>query len=288
MTETSAKVKHMKKQAEEVMDDVAASPWMERIARFGYATKGVVYIVVGGLATLAAVGLGGEATDVRGALSEIERKPFGKVALATVAFGLIGYVLWRWVQAIADADNKGTKLKGIALRIGYFFSGAVYAGLAYSAAKILFDVDEQDESSSETQENWIARVLGMPFGRTLVILAGGFVIGFGLYQIYKGLKAKFRKRLKLGKMGETKDTWATWSGRIGYAARGVVFCIIGFFVIQAALHFNPDEAKGLDEALQTLAQNYYGAWALGVVAVGLIVYGFYMLVEARYRRIAES
>jgi hypothetical protein len=287
MAETSGTGKSMKKQAEEVMDEVATSPWMERLARFGYATKGFVYIVVGGLATLAAVGLGGETTDVRGALQEIEEKPFGKIALGTVAFGLIGYVLWRWVQAIADADHKGTKLKGIALRIGYFFSGTVYAGLAYTAAKILIDVDEPD-SSSETQENWIARVMGIPFGRTLIIITGGCVIGFGLYQIYKGLKAKFRKRLKLGKMNETKDTWATWSGRIGYAARGVVFCIIGFFVIQAALNFNPDEAKGLDEALDTLAQNYYGAWALGVVALGLIAYGFYMLVEARYRRIAES
>jgi H+/Cl- antiporter ClcA len=287
MEKSKSSGKDMKQQAEEVMDDVATSPWMERLARFGYATKGVVYIVVGALATLAAFGLGGETTDVRGAFREIEMKPFGKVALATVAFGLIGYVLWRWVQAIADADHKGTKLKAIALRIGYFFSGAVYAGLAYTAAKILFDVDDPDESSSETQENWIARVMGMPFGRTLVILAGGFVIGFGIYQIYKGLKAKFRKRLKLGKMNETKDTWATWSGRIGYAARGVVFCIIGFYVIQAALNFNPDEAKGLDEALATLAQNYYGAWALGVVAIGLIAYGFYMLVEARYRRIAE-
>jgi hypothetical protein len=284
MTETGSKVRRMKEDAEEVMETVAASPWMELLARFGYATKGVVYIVVGGLATLAAFGLGGEMTDVRGALQEIETKPFGKVALATVAFGLIGYVLWRWVQALADADRKGTKLKGIALRIGYFFSGVVYAGLAYTAAKILIDVDEPD-SSSQTQENWIARVMQMPFGRTLIILTGVAVIGFGLYQIYKGLKAKFRKRLKLGEMDKTKDNWATWSGRVGYAARGLVFCIIGFFVIQAALHFNPDEAKGLDEALQTLAQQYYGAWALGVVAVGLIAYGFYMLVEARYREI---
>jgi hypothetical protein len=202
----------------------------------------------------------------------------------TVAFGLIGYVLWRWVQALADTDRKGTKLKGILVRIGYFFSGLVYAGLAYTAAKIVFDVDEPD-STSETQELWIGRVLAVPFGRTLIILTGLSVIGFGLYQIYKGFKAKFRKRLKLGEMNETKDNWATWSGRIGYTARGVVFCIIGFFVIQAALHYNPDEAKGLDEALGGLAENYYGAWALGVVAIGLIAYGFYMLVEARYRKI---
>ena len=276
--------KQTKKTAKETIKKVVLSQWMVRLARFGYAMKGIVFIVVGALATLTALGLGGETTDTRGALREIETKPFGKVALITVAFGLVGYVLWRWIQAVADTEGKGTKLKGIAIRIGYFFSGTVYAGLAFTAAKILFK-GEEPQSSSETQENWIARGMALPFGRTLVVIAGGSVIGFGLYQIFKAYRAKFRKRLKLGEMGGTKDSWATWSGRIGYAARGVVFCIIGFFIIQAALDFNPTEAKGLDEALGTLAQNYFGAWVLGTVAVGLIAYGFYMLVEARYRKL---
>ena len=284
MEEINLPVKKASEQAEEVVEKVAASPWMELLARFGYATKGIVYIVVGGVATMAALGLRGETTDVRGALQEIEDKPFGKVALATVAFGLVGYVLWRWVQALADTEHKGTKLKAVLVRIGYFISGTVYAGLALTAAKVLIDVDEPD-SSSDIQEHWIARVLRIPAGRTLVIVAGASTIGFGLYQIYKGFKAKFRKRLKLAEMSKNRITVATWSGRIGYASRGVVFCIIGFFAIQAARHFNPDEAKGVDEALATLAQNYYGAWALLLVAVGLILYGFYMLVEARYRKI---
>ncbi|HEY0379275.1 MAG TPA: DUF1206 domain-containing protein [Pyrinomonadaceae bacterium] len=277
-------VEKVSERAEEVIEDAAASPWMELLARYGYATKGIVYVVVGGVATMAALGLRGETTDVRGALQEIEDKPFGTAALATVAFGLVGYVLWRWVQALADTEHKGAKLKGVLVRIGYFISGTVYAGLALTAAKVLIDVDEPD-SSSEVQEQWIARVLGIPAGRTLVIVAGASTIGFGLYQIYKGFKAKFRKRLKLAEMSKNKVAVATWSGRIGYTSRGVVFCIIGFFATQAALHFNPDEAKGVDEALATLAQNYYGAWALLVVAIGLILYGFYMLVESRYRKI---
>lgn len=277
----------VKEQAEEAIDKVAAHPWMEHLARFGYAAKGVVYIVVGALATMAATGFGGETTDLRGALQAIETKPFGKIALGVVAFGLIGYVLWRLLQALADTEDKGTKLKGILVRIGYAFSALVYAGLSFTAARILIDVGDPD-SSSVVQERWTERLMTMPYGAWMVGAVGAFVVGFGLYQIYKGYRAKFRKRLKLGEMGRAKDNWATWSGRFGYAARGVVFCIVGIFLIQAARHYNADEVKGLDEVLSALGQNAYGAWMLGVIAAGLVAYGFYMLVEARYRRINGS
>lgn len=284
MERADSAIKQAKEQADEVIEDVAAHPWMERIARFGYATKGAVYMVVGALATKAAFGLGGETTDTRGALQTINDQPFGKFVLGTVAFGLVGYVIWRWIQAIADTDDKGTSLKGVLVRIGYVGSGLVYAGLALSAAKVLIDVGDPD-SSTEVQQGWVARFLTMPYGGWLVMLAGAFVLGFGLYQIYKGIRAKFRKRLKVGEMSETERFWAMLTGRVGYGARGVVFCIVGTFLIQSARHFNPSEAKGLDAALDTLSNWPFGPWVLGTVAAGLFAYGFYMLVEARYRRI---
>lgn len=284
MERADSAIKQAKQQADEVIEDVASHPWIERIARFGYAAKGVVYMVVGAMATKAAVGTGGETTDTRGALEAINEQPFGKFALGTVAFGLIGYVIWRWIQAIADTDDKGTGLKGILVRIGYAGSGLIYAGLALSAAKVLIDVGDPD-SSTQMQQDWVARFLTMPYGGWLVGLAGACVLGFGLYQIYKGFAAKFRKRLKLKEMSESRRFWATLTGRVGYAARGIVFCIVGSFLIQSARHFNPSEAKGLDAALQTLSGWPFGPWALGMVAAGLFAYGFYMLVEARYRLI---
>ena len=285
MTSAKTSIEELGQDAREALDEVAAHPWTERLARFGYASKGAVYVVVGVLASLAAFGWGGDLTDTRGAMQTIELQPFGKFILGFIAAGLGAYALWRWVQAAADADRKGSDAKGVAIRTGYFFSGLVYAGLAFSAVKIVFDASGEDRGNSLSE--WSRLVMSLPFGYLLVALAGTGVIIFGLYQIYKGHKAKFRKRLKVGEMGQHKK-WAVLSGRLGYPARGVVFCIVGYFLIQAAFHYNPDEAQGLDGVLQTLTQKAFGTLPLIVVALGLIAYGLFALVEARYRRIGGS
>ena len=286
MSEMDSAIEDVKEAADEVAEKVGKHPWTERLARVGYAAKGVVYIVVGALATLTALGVGGEAKGTRGAMRSIARQPFGTVLLSIVAFGLLAYVIWRWVQAVTDADDKGTKAKGIALRLGYAGSGFIYAGLALSAARIAFGARDDGEPSAA--KSWTASVMEFPFGQWLVVLAGLGVVGYGLYQCYKGYKAKFRKRLKEGEMSERGIRWATRSGRAGFIARGIVFMLVGGFLIQAAISYDSSQAEGLDGVLQAIVQQSFGPWLLGGVALGLVAYGLYMLVEARYRRIAGS
>lgn len=258
------------------------SLWVERLARLGYAAKGVVYSIVGLLAAQAAFGAGGKTTDTRGALQEIVGQPFGKVLLGVVALGLFGYVLWQFVQAIKDPEHKGTNTKGILQRISYAISGIIYAGLALSAVKIILG---SGGSNSNSTEDWTARLLSQPFGQWLVGIVGAFIIGLGFYQFYKAFRTKFRKEFNLIELSDTEQKWVKGISRFGLAARGIVFCIIGFFLIQAARQSDASQAQGLGEALQTLAQQPYGAWLLGIVALGLIAYGIYMLMQARYRRI---
>jgi hypothetical protein len=194
-------------------------------------------------------------------------------------------VLWRFVEAIKDPEHKNhDDAKGWARRVGAGISGLIYASLAFSAIGLIMGSGNSGSGSS-SQQDWTARVLSQPFGQWLVGLVGAFIIGLGFYQMYKAYKAKFRKEMKLREMSPTEETWATRIGRFGIAARGIVFVIIGFFLLQAARQSDPNQVRGLDGALQALAQQPYGPWLLGIVALGLLAYGIYMGVQARYARI---
>lgn len=276
----------MADRAEEKAADItrAARPWIERLARYGYAAKGVVYILIGSLAALGAFkGGGGGATDSRGALTQIVYRPYGRVMLGVVAVGLAGYALWRVVQALRDTEEKGTSWKGLAVRAGYACIGFVYAGLSFSAVRLIFG-QGAGAGSDETTKGWTAFALMFPLGQLLVGLAGLGVVGFGLWQCYKAFTARFCRKWKRHEMHEHAHGLAMRVGQVGLYARAVVFFIIGAFLIQAAWHARADEARGLGGALRALEQQPYGPYVLGAVALGLVAYGLSMFVEARYRR----
>ncbi|MGB3263552.1 MAG: DUF1206 domain-containing protein [Microcoleus sp.] len=262
----------------------SAQPWFERLARLGYAAKGLVYFIVGFLAAQAAFGSGGKTTDTSGALTTIVSQPFGKFLLFLVTIGIVGYVLLRIVQTILDPEHAGEKMdaKRIATRIGYAFSGLAYAGLAVTAVKLMTG---SGGSSGNSTQDWTAWFLSQPFGQWLVGFGGAVTIGIGFSYIYKAFKGKFRHNFKLHEMSNNEQTWAVRLGRLGIAARGIVFSIIGVFLIQAAKQSDASEAKGFGEALASLQQQPFGPWILGLVALGLISYGIYSVIEARYRQI---
>lgn len=263
------------------VQQVVSHPWVERLARLGYAAKGVVYFVVGLLAALKAFGSGGRTTGTSGALKTIVTQPFGKFLLSIVALGLIGYALWRLVQSILDPEHVGREMnaKLIAQRLGYAFSAFAYAGLAVTSVKLIMG---SDGGESSLIEDWTSLLLVQPFGQWLVGLVGAIVISVGAYYVYEAYEGKFRRKLKLHEMTSTQRIWATFAGRFGIASRGVVFGIIGIFLIQAARLSEASKTKGLDGALAILAQQPFGAWILGVVALGLIAYGVYSTIQARY------
>lgn len=271
---------------EQPVRQAASNSTFERLARLGYAAKGIVYFVVGFLALQAAFGTGGKTTDTEGALISIVSQPFGKFLLSIVTLGLIGYALWQLVQAILDPEHSGQKtdIKQGAQRLGYAFSAVGYGSLALTAAGLVIGLGGGQNNSTE---DWTARLLAQPFGQWLVGLAGLIAIGVGIYNIYEAYKCKFRHHFKLQEMTAGERNLAMRTGQFGIAARGIVFGIIGIFLIQAALQSDPTEAKGLGAALATLAQQPFGPWLLGLVALGFIAYGVYSLVEGRYRRIVR-
>ena len=261
----------------------AHSPAIEGLGRLGFAAYGIVYILVGLLAAMAALGRGGDTTDTYGALSWIVEAPYGRLLLAVIAVGLVGYALWRFIQATLDTEGHGGEAKGMLVRAGYVFRGAVYAGLALSAARLAMGSGTSGSSDGQMQD-WTARLLAQPWGAGLLGLVGIGFIGVGLYQLYRAATADFCDDLRLDELNADQRQWVERLGRLGYGARGVVFGIIGGFLLAAARSTQPEEARGLAGALAMLAEQPYGPWLLGIVAVGLIAYGMYKLAEARYRR----
>lgn len=270
------------KQAEGAVEK--ASPWIERLARVGYAAHGTVYALVGVLALRAAFGAG-ETANQEGALRWVLLAPMGKVVLGGIVLGLLAYALWRLFQGLLDPENEGTDVRGIAKRLDHALNGLFHASLAISAGLLVLGASR---GGGGTLDDWTARLMAQPFGRWLTMIVGAAVVGAGLYQFYKAYKADFRDELKLGEMSAREDRWATRAGRIGYAARGMVLSLMGAFLVQAALQTAPDKARGLGGALRTLAGQPFGPYVLGTVALGLMAYGAFMFVVARYRRIEPA
>jgi len=264
---------------------IPRSPWVEGLARAGYVVRGLLYAVVGFVALQVALGSASadKVSDKRGAIELIGAQPFGKFLLVLVVVGLIGYSLWGFVRAIFDPLKRGTDPKGLAQRVGYLVSAFAYGALVLPT--IAFIMGTGQGGNSQSSQDMTAKLLSLPFGQGLAVIVGLISMIGGLGQIWLGITAGFKKDLKREEMSPAEFTWAVRVGRFGSIARGIIFAMLGFFVVEAALRYDPKQAQGYDGALRTIAHQPYGPWLLAIVALGLISFGIYSALCARWMKI---
>lgn len=260
--------------------------WIRGMAKFGLTAKGVVYCLVGILAFMAAFELGGKSeqgSGKSGVFQFVLEQSFGRIILGVIAVGLLSYSIWRFIMAFQDTEQKGNDTKGIGARIRYAFSGLVYGGLAYYAAKLV--LGNGGGSGGDSRETIARELLQQPFGQWLVgIVAVATALG-GIYQIYLGLSEKYRKKVQQAGLEHDAETMMIKAGKVGYVARGIVWIIIGYMFLRAALRSNAGEAGGSASAFNFIESSSYGSYMLGAVALGLICYGIFMFMRAKYQAI---
>jgi hypothetical protein len=263
--------------------DTSPAKWFVRAARFGLVAKGVVYSICGTMALLAATHLADQSPRDAGKkqmFGFISDQPMGKVMLAVLILGLACYTFWRWLLAFADTEHKGKDKEGIAKRFTYFSSGLVYASVTFYAVKILFG----KSSGGDSRQGFVFKLLQQPYGEWLVGIVAAIMIGIGIYQVYRAVSGKYKKYVREALHKDTAP-WIVTAGVAGYTARGIVWMIIGWLFIKAALNHNSKEVGGTDKVFSWLQDSSYGSWLLGAVAAGLICYGVFMFLRARYQRI---
>jgi hypothetical protein len=271
---------------EDVADKVAENDWFGRLARWGLAVRGLMYLLIALLAVRVAAGDADERADKQGALQAVVRQPLGKVLVAALAVGFAGYAAWRLVAAVRGPTGEKDGRKATFKRIGYAARGLFYLFVFATAVRLI--VVNTGDSASEQAPDWTARVMGWPGGRFLVAATGVAIIGGGLYVGWRGVSRKFRKHLKGYEMTPTQQRVILWLGTVGNMARSLIFMLIGVLLVVASLQHDPTEAVGIDGALRRLAGRSFGPLLLSAVAVGLATYGLFSLAEARFRRVESS
>ncbi|MGQ4383972.1 DUF1206 domain-containing protein [Streptomyces sp. SAS_270] len=254
----------------------------EGAARAGLAARGVIYLLVGVLALQIAFGDRKKQADRGGALAEISGKPFGAVLLWVLGVGLVGMALWRLSEVAFGSvgqDGRSAKKRLLALARCVFYSFVAYSVLSFAAGS------GGSSSSDEQSRDVTAKALDLPAGQWIVGAAGAGIVVAGVWVGARAVLRKYRRNLKLGETSTGVRRLVDTTGVAGGVARGLVFVAAGGFALRAAVEYEPDKAKGMDDTLRSFADTAAGPWLLVCVATGLVLFGVFSFAMARWRRV---
>lgn len=262
--------------AEQAVRSARDSTTVELAARLGLAARGLVWLVLGLLALALAGGRNAQA-DQEGALRALRDTPFGELLLVALAVGFVGYAAWLLLEAAAG--HRGDDHRA-AHRAESAFKASVYLVLTAGTVQFLARGSTGQEPTSRTAE-----LMSRTGGRSVVAVIGLVVLGIGVYMAVKGLRRQHAECLEDYRVPSLLRGPAIAAGAVGYVGRGVTLGLVGAFLARAAVQFDPQQAKGLDAALQTVAQQPYGRVLLAVMAISLLAFALWSFIEAAFRKI---
>jgi hypothetical protein len=255
---------------------------MEHLARLGYASKAVIYGVVGVFAILSITNRGGTITDTSGALRVLLGQPFGRGLLIVLAIGLCGYAAWRLLDSIADPDRDGTTASGAVTRIGNAVRGCIYGALGIEAFRLLAG---GRGSNGKEAELWTARIFEWPLGEIAIGVVGGIVAAYGASELIRGIRGRDDHKVEWSALPSGIQRDVRRISRFGVATRGGLIATLGVFLVRAAITHDAAAAAGSRESMLRLGGLVDGRWFLALIAVGVVAYAVDQAVHARYRRI---
>jgi hypothetical protein len=271
---------HRQRLASDVATSTAPSPKVDWIARFGYAARGVVYLLAGLFSLQASIGQGGQSVGPKGAFGKLLGLPLGGTLVYVLAAGLICFGGWRAFQAVYDPDKFTCGPSSIARRL-VVYGGSAIIHLALAATAINVALVARGTDEDRQARDWTAWLLSQPLGQTLIMMIGLGIATGGVALAFQAIRAPFER--KISTRGNEK-TWIVMLGRVGFLARGVVFVLVGVFLTVAGWQYDAKQATGFAGALRALQNQRYGSPLLGFTAVGLICFGAFELGQAARRR----
>ena len=273
--------------AQRSAQQAASSETARKVVLAGWAAKGVVYLALAYLVLQMALGSSSQQASTTGALQEIAQTAPGKITLVVLGVGLLAFAVGRILEvttlARPEIDGKD-KAQAAVLAV-------VYASLAFTAFSIVGLAGSSSSTSGgggSTEQQGSNFLFGLPGGRYLVGLLGLVVIAVGVRAAVKGVKQDFLPTLRTGEMSSTVRRATTRLGTAAYVTKGAILALVGYFFVEAAVTYDPQEARGLDAALREVAQQSWGQVALVAIAIGLLAYALFAFLESRYRKVGSS
>jgi hypothetical protein len=259
--------------------DGTGSVWMARLSRFGFGARAVTYVLLAYLSIRVAFGQSSWETDREGAMRTIARQPLARPILVALAVGFASYGVWQLSiaafgrSARAGSDRLGRRTLALA-------NGVLYGFFCASAVAFALGSSRAPAGGNKPEVDWTGKVMRHTFGRPLVGAVGIALIVTAVVLVWLRLSGKHEVELR--QTSSRTRRYAERLGDFGSTARAVILGAAGVFFIQAAVHFNPRKAKGLDGTLKSFAHTPAGPSLLVLVAAGLVAFGLYSLAEARY------